>query len=379
MGRPAGCGKEWVELMDFHYCHVTNEAMFHVGNVLDAGRLSEGPMVKLFEEKLSTQLGLANPVCTNSGTSALHLALLAAGVRPGDEVILPAQTFAATGMAVLYCGATPVFADVDPHTGNLCPESVQKRITRKTKVVLCVHWAGYPCDLYALHCACGMQGVLLVEDAAHALGATYQRFPVGANTQLCCFSFQAVKHLTTGDGGAVCSSGAGGVAALVRRARWFGIDRTAPEGPLGEREFGLHAPGYKYHMNDLAAAVGLGNLNGIEKRLARRRLICSTYRQEFEGVKGLTLLRQDPDRESACWVFSVLVDRRGDFVRTMKERGVPCSVVNRRIDTHHVFGPFRDDLPGQGEFDQKHIALPCHPGLTPEDVNTVVKAVQGGW
>src|SRR5262249_43887055 len=157
-----------------------------------------------FEQELATTLGLIRPVAVNSGTSALHLALEVAGVGSGDEVILPAQTFVASGLSILMCDAAPVFADIQPFTGNIDPGSVRAKITARTKAIMPVHWGGYPCDMDEINAIARGHDLAVIEDAAHALGAIYKGRPVGALSRFTAFSFQAIKHLTTGDGGALC-------------------------------------------------------------------------------------------------------------------------------------------------------------------------------
>lgn len=365
--------------MNLHHCHINEEAIVAAERVLRFNRISQGEEVQRFEDALTQQLDLRNPVAVNSGTSAIHLALVLAGVGPADEVILPAQTFIATGMAVLMCGAEPVFADIDPLTGNLNPEMIYPRITSRTKAILCVHWAGLPCDLFSLGICANQYNIPVIEDAAHAFGATYEGQPIGNYSRFTCFSFQAIKHLTTGDGGALCCFNHHDWQAAIR-GRWFGIDRNEPFGPLGEREGLVHHLGFKYHMNDLAAAVGLGNLIGFKERLARRRENDRRYRLAFQGFSGIVLLRQDSmNRESACWVFSLLAERRDDFILALKSRGIPASVINRRIDRHPVFGGLTEGLHGQEQFERMHVALPCHDALTEEDVSKVIAAVKAGW
>lgn len=368
--------------MEMHQCYISRESARLCDRVLGSQMVSEGPLVRMFERELSDQFGLRNPVCVNSGTSALHLGLVLAGVRPGDEVILPPQTFAATGMAILMCDAVPIFADIDPHTGNLDPNSIGSKINPRTGAVIPVHWAGLPCSMIEIREVIARRrwtDIYEVEDAAHALGAMCKGEPIGKcnYSRFCCFSFQAIKHLTTGDGGALCSWG-GSDMDEAKVSRWFGIDREQEPGLLGEREQLLPRIGFKYHMNDVAAAIGLGNLHGLKERLQRRQVIGKRYREELEGVPGLQLTRLDPDRTHAYWIFPLLVDRRDDFVRTLKGKGIPCSVVNRRIDRHPIFGGLRD-LPGAAEFDQKQINLPCHPGLTDADVSKVIETIKGGW
>jgi perosamine synthetase len=365
--------------MDFFHTHVSSKASDLVRATLESSFLSEGERVAEFELALERELGLANPVAVNSGTSALHLALVLAGVGPGDEVILPAQTFIATGMVVLMQRATPVFADIDPTTGNVSPASVRERVTDRTSAIVPVHWGGYPCDMDEIGALAHERGLAVVEDAAHALGATYRGRPVGAISRFTAFSFQAIKHLTTGDGGALCCADAQD-AREARVRRWFGIDRAnSRPSILGERASDVTAVGYKYHMNDLAASLGLANLTGATERLRRRQANGLLLRERLKGVPGLSLLRQEPDRTHAYWIFTILVERREDFIRALASRGVPSSVVHLRIDGHGVFRRYRRALPGQDRFDAAQVALPVHDALEPEDLGRVIDAVTSGW
>jgi len=365
--------------MEFFNTKISLRAIELATQVLHSGWVSEGKMVKEFETALASRLGLQNPVAVNSGTSALHLALAIAGVGPGDEVILPAQTFVATGLVILMQGATPVFADIDPRTGNISPPSIQEKITPRTKAIMPVHWGGYPCEMDEIAALAQKHGLAVIEDAAHALGATYHGRPVGVLSRFTAFSFQAIKHLTTGDGGALCCSEAEDARAAVVR-RWFGIDRqNSQPSILGEREYDITEIGYKYHMNDLAAAVGLGNLEDFPARLARRQQIGGYYRQELKGIAGLKLLDLRSDRTHAYWLFTVLVERREDFIRRLAEAGIPASVVHLRIDHNSVFGGIRTDLPGQAEFNERQVAIPLHEGLDEKAAAKIVSAIQAGW
>jgi len=367
-----------LQQLELFRTYVSPEAIERVNQVLRSGWLSEGRVVKEFEEALTKRLGFVNPVAVNSGTSALHLALVIAGVGPGDEVILPAQTFIATGLAVLMQQAKPVFVDINPTTGNLDPAAAARAITPRTKAIMAVHWAGYPCELQELNAIADRAGIPVIEDAAHALGATYQGQPIGSVSRFTAFSFQAIKHLTTGDGGALCCrNDADANTAMARR--WFGVDRlNSRPSELGERIYDIRNVGYKYHMNDLAAAVGVGNLEGFDQRLARRQAIGAFYRQQLARVSGLELLQLASNRTHAYWLLTILVERREEFIRKLAESGIPASVVHLRIDRNTVFGGLQD-LPGQQEFDARQVSLPVHDGLTDDDAARVVQAIRAGW
>lgn len=359
--------------------HVSENAPKLVASLLATTFLSEGKLVAEFEKSLATQLGIMNPIAVNSGTSALHLAVLLADVRLGDEVILPAQTFIASGLAIKYAGATPVFADINYQTGNIDPMSIRRNITNKTKAIMAVHWAGLPCDMSEIHDIANEFKIPVIEDAAHALGATYKGQPVGTLSDFTCFSFQAIKHVTTGDGGAIAFRN-NAIAYNARCLRWFGIDKSAtPLSILGERVYNVDEIGYKYHLNDYSAALGLANLCEFPKRLQRIRSIAWRYRKEFHNLSGIELWQTPSDRESACWLFGMHVAKREEFIRALHSRGVTASVVHQRIDRNSVFGGVRQDLVNQARFDETQIHIPLHSSLTDEDVEQVISAVKKGW
>lgn len=350
-----------------------------VAETLGSGWIGEGLKVKEFEEKFGKLVDASFPVSTNSGTSALNLALLVAGVLPGDEVLTTAQTMLATTQAILACGAVPVYADILYKSGNIDPGDLVKRITARTRAILAVDWGGYPCNYDEILSIAKEHDLQLIEDAAHALGATYRGKPVGSVCPYTCFSFQAIKHLTTGDGGMVCVPSESAYQTAIR-LRWFGIDRFRREPSiLGEPKWNVTELGYKYHMNDIAAAIGLGNLEDWDFIRSRRKQIAEAYHLALGDVPGIQLFERKPDRQHANWLFSVHAERRLDFCRAMIARDVPVSVVHLRIDQNDLCGGRRDDLPELARFTDSHISLPLHPLLTAEDVDKVIAAVRAGW
>jgi perosamine synthetase len=359
--------------------YVNQKAIDLVSQVLQSGWVGEGPRVKEFEEKIGARIGSAYPVAVNSGTTALHLAALLAGIGTGDEVITTAQTMLATTSAILMAGGTPVYADVQYESGNLDPADVRRRITQRTRAILAVDWAGYPCDWDEILSIAKEHNLAVVEDAAHALGGSYRGKPVGSIAPITCFSFQAIKHLTTGDGGLIAVSTPEDYERAVQ-LRWFGIDRFKRKPSiLGEPEWDVTELGYKYHMNDVAAAIGLGNLEDLDFILQRRRQIVETYRAALTNVPGLQLFARQSDRQSGDWLFSVHVEKREDFCRMMAAKDIMASVVHLRIDRNTLCGGERDDLPNLARFTETHVSLPLHPLLSDEDVQEVVDAVRGGW
>lgn len=347
--------------------------------VLKSTFVSAGKMADEFEDQLAKKRGITRPLTVNSGTSALYLALAVAGVKPGDEVIIPAQTFIATGLVVLMHYARPVFADIQYKTGNIDPDSVRQKITDKTRAIIPVHWGGYPCDLDEINAIAMENNLAVIEDAAHALGAEYKGNPIGSISRFTAFSFQAIKHLTTGDGGALCCLREKDYYQAKRR-RWFDIDReNAKPSILGDREYDAINVGYKCHMNDIAAAIGIGNLDDVPSNLKRRREIAAHYWSELADVPGLELLDHKNDRKSAYWFFGLLVEHRLKFIEKLKEKGVPASIIHLRIDNNSVFGGIKNDLPNQEKFNENQVAIPTHNGLSDDDVDLIIRSVKSGW
>jgi perosamine synthetase len=365
--------------MNFFYTHISPRATEGVKQVLNTTFVSAGKLAEQFEMELERSLKLHHVVTVNSGTSALHLGLDIAGVKEGDEVIIPAQTFIATGLSVLMQKAVPVFADIQTDTGNIDPESIEDKITSKTKAIIPVHWGGYPCDMDEINAIAAKHNLTVIEDAAHALGAIYKGKPVGTISDFTAFSFQAIKHLTTGDGGALCCQN---IPDFInaKRKRWFGIDRESSKPSiLGEREYNVSELGYKYHLNDYAAALGLSNLSDFPVILSRHRYIANIYSENLSNIPGLTLLKHKSDRQSAYWIFTFLVEKREDFIKKLAFQGIPASVVHLRIDKNSIFGGIRKDLVNQAKFNELQVSLPVHSELKDEDLNHIIKTIQHGW
>ncbi|MBU4202910.1 MAG: DegT/DnrJ/EryC1/StrS family aminotransferase [Acidobacteria bacterium] len=371
-----GCGSDTIHMFR---PYVTEAAIARVTATLRSGYIGEGPVTAEFERDLKAAIGTRNALALNSCTSALHLALAVAGVGPGDEVVTTAQTMAATSHAILAHYARPVFADIQYETGNIDPADIERNITDATAAVIAVHWAGYPCDMDEILAIAKKYELPVIEDAAHALGATYKGKSIGDVSPFTCFSFQAIKHITTGDGGMLCCTHEADYNE-ARRRRWYGIDRrNRRPSELGEPLWDMSEIGYKYHMNDIAASMGVEHLRELPAILDKRRAIAAAFRNAFVDVPGLTLLEQKDDRQSAVWLFTIHVEKRDHFVRAMKAAGIEASVVHRRIDTHSVFAPKSDDLPNLARFDETQISLPVHPLLTDDDVARIIQAVRKGW
>ena len=341
--------------------------------VLFSGYVGEGPKVEEFEHKLAPWFGSKNVLTLNSGTSAIQLALRLANAGYGDEVISTPMTCVATNEPVLSIGAKIVWADIDPYTGNIDPKDVAKKITTKTKAIIAVHWGGYPCELESLNALAATHGIKLIEDACHAFGATYHGKPIGSISDFTCFSFQAIKEMTTVDGGAlVCKSKAD--CERGRLLRWYGIDRRAKRSDL-RCEADIVEYGYKFHMNDVTAVIGLEQLKYVGKTIERHRANAARYDEAFKNLEAVRPLRYRNDRCSSHWLYTMRVKDRLKFMEHMKRAGITVSQVHARNDTHTMFKDFKVNLPGVDEFTAEQVSIPVGWWLTEKDVSYIIKTV----
>ncbi len=341
--------------------------------VLYSGQIGEGEVVKRFETAFGQFIGNPNTLSFASGTVALHTALILAGVERGDEVITTPMTAEPTNMAVLHSGAKLVWADVDANTGNLDPESIAASITPRTKAIVVVHYAGVPAAIRRIREVAEAHRVPVIEDAAHALGARYDGKLIGNHSEYVMFSFQAIKHLTTVDGGMLTCRRAEDLPT-GRRVRWFGIDRAQPRTSVDVREVG-----YKYHMNNVTAAIGLVQLEVIDAVLRRHIENGVFYDQALRDVPGIELCTHEPAAEPSYWIYTVLSDRRDELARYLMDKGIECSQAHRRNDEHPVFAAAKRPLPGLDSFYRRMLHIPCGWWVSDADREYVVECLRRGW
>ena len=351
---------------------IPESVMEPLRKVLLSGYIGEGPRVEEFERQLGPWFGNNNVLTVNNGTAALQLALRLANVGYGDEVISTAMTCSATNEPILAMGAGIVWADIDPWTGNIDYKDVAGKITPKTKAIMCVHWGGYPCDLDELNAIAAEHGIKLIEDACHAFGSTYHSKPIGSHSDFACFSFQAIKEMTTVDGGAlVCKSRAD--CERGRLLRWYGIDRKSKRKDL-RCEADIVEYGYKFHMNDVTAVIGLEQLKYVGKTIKKHRANAARYDEAFKGLETVRPLKYKNDRSSVHWLYTMRVKNRQKFMEHMKEAGITVSQVHSRNDTHTMFKDFRTDLPGVDEFTSEQVSIPVGWWLTDKDLADIINA-----
>jgi len=346
---------------------------------IHSGWIGEGQIVKDFESALSKKIG--NPRCLtlSAGTHGLHLALHMSNVRRGDEVIATPLTCTASNWPIRYSGADIVWADIKPDDLNIDYRSVKERITKYTKAILCVHWGGYPTDLEELKAIADEYDLFLIEDAAHAFGSTYKDSIIGdcQFSDFAMMSFQAIKHLTCVDGGALFTK-SNDDYTRGKLLRWYGIDR---EGPRTDFRCEQDVPeiGWKYHMNDVCAAVGLANIKLAYKNIEIARNNANYYRKEFTNFDGITLIQNADDRQSSYWLFTMLVERRDEFFQKMGENGISVSRVHERNDKHTCVKEFRRPLPALDSVIDKMCCIPVSWWVTKEDREYIVSSIKEGW
>lgn len=358
--------------------HVPEQAVENVSRTLRTRWIGQGPQVEQFEQRFSQMFCGGNPaLAVGSGTDALHLAYLLAGVKEGDEVVSPVFTCTATNIPFLYMNAKVRFADVNPETMNIDVDHVRRLVTDKTRAIVCVHYGGLPCDMDELHAIADKFGIPVIEDAAHAVGATYKGKSIGTISPFTMYSFQAIKHITTGDGG-LLSFKDRELTELGKRLRWFGIDRSAKQKGIWEND--IREVGYKYQMTDIGAAMGLAGLDDFGFIQSHRQKLLAIYESKLAGVPGLKLIgTHRPDRTHAAWLCTVLVERRRDLQTKLYERKIESNQVHYRNDRYSIFGTRRDDVPNMDAIEDKYLVLPLHTKVSVADAERVCDVIRSGW
>jgi perosamine synthetase len=288
-----------------------------------------------------------------------------------------AMTAEPTNMAILHAGAKVVWADVDPANGNLVADAIAEKVTERTRAIMVVHYGGIPAPIAGIRKVAAAHGIPVIEDAAHALGARYGGRPIGCHSEFVMFSLQAIKHMTTVDGGMLACNGAADADAQLaegRKFRWFGMDRLA-----SRTDVDVASVGYKYHMNNVTATIGLAQLSQIAPVIARHVANGCYFDQALQGVAGLKLCRWDSVAEPAYWFYTVLVDDRDNFSRHLAANGIASSQAHQRNDRHTVFAASRCELPGLDAFYRQMIHIPCGWWVDDEQRDYIAQVIRRGW
>ena len=362
------------------YPFLGKKAIEYVNDTLSSRWIGQGPKVELFEKRFKEMFAPNREALTvGSGTDALHLSYILSNIKEGDEVISPLFTCTATNIPFLYMGAKIRFADVQPDTLNIDVNHVRKLVNEKTKAIVCVHYGGLPCDMDELQSIADEWGIPIIEDAAHALGATYKGKNVGEISDYTMYSFQAIKHITTGDGGMLVVKDKE-EADKAKRIRWFGIDRNAKQKGIWEND--ITEVGYKYQMTDISAALGLAALEDFNENLQKRKELFKVYSDSLSDFSDVKVVGSDlNDRTHAAWLFTILVDNRYDLQKKLKSVGIESNQMHFRNDRYSIFKEFWDgkQFPNMDLIEDKYLVLPLHHKMSVQDVDRVCSEIKRGW
>ena len=335
---------------------VPEDAITQVSETLRSGWINTGKKEKEFREKACKKWRFPYAVAVNSGTSALRASLAMLGVGYGDEVISTPFTFIATNTAILEQGAKPVFADIRYEDLNINPKSIEKKITKKTKAIMVVHYGGNPVDLDEIRKIGRKHKLPIIEDSAHALGSKYKGKYIGQTGELVCFSFQVVKIII-----------------------WYGIDREAKKTNLLDplpNSFKGDKLGFKYNMNDIVASLASVGVDHYNEAAKTRKLIGERYRKELESCSKIKLMQYYKDREPNYQIFPIHVRERRRFALHMRKHNIMININNRRNDIYPMFGGLQKDLPTTARADKDVILLPIHADLTNKQVGLIIQAIK---
>jgi len=348
-----------------------------VSEVLKSGWIGLGPKTKEFEEKFAEYIGVKYAVALNSCTAALQLALKILNLKKGEEVITTPLTFISTAFAADYNNLKPVFADIKEDTLNIDPEDVKRKLTKKTKVILPVHFGGHPCDMDELYKIAEKYNLTIIEDAAHACGSEYKGNKIGSISKLSCFSFHAVKNLAMGDGGMITTNDKEIYERLIR-LRWLGIDKSTFNRNKENYswDYDINEIGFKCHVNDISSAIGLVQLKKLEKNNEKRRNIFKKYNEAFKDVKEIETPLWKGDIKSACHNYVAKVENRDELIQYLAKNDISSGVHYKPLYLHPVYKHIKAECPITDRIWKKLILLPLYPDMKNEEINKVINCIK---
>ena len=335
--------------------------------------INTGPKEKQFRNLLKKKFNAKYAVATNSGTSSLRCSLAALNVSAGDEVISTPYTWLATNTAILEQGAKPVFADINYDDLNISAEEIEKKITKKTKAIIGVHYAGNSIDLEKINKISKFYKIPIIEDCAHAMGSRYMGNPIGSSGNICCFSFQCVKIVTCGDGGAILCNSKKTYEDLQSKI-WYGFNKEKKKinflNPVAEDTNGL---GFKMNMNDIVATFACVAMEELDKSLKKRKLIGELYRRELKNLSSINLINYKKEISPNYQIFPIYVKKRSKFAKYMWDNNIQVNINNRRNDAYSIFGGIDKKLLNLNKVDKEVILLPIHLGLNDNDIYKIIE------
>lgn len=350
-----------------------NILMPQLEKVLYSGYVAQGDKVEEFEREFEKYIGGGNSLTVNSGTAALHIALILSGVKKGDEVISTALTAEPTNVAIKMIGAGIRYADIDSKTGNISAESIEANINKFTKAIMIVDYAGIPVDVKNIQQISKKYNIPVIHDASHAFGAKYNGIKHGNHFPYTIFSFQAIKQLTTIDGGIlqILDNKEYERAKIIR---WFGIDKK-----LSRLDNNIQEQGYKYHMNNVNATIGLVQLNNLETVVESFIENGKFYDNALKSIDDLELIKYYPKSEPSYWLYTLKVQNRAAFIKKMNDNGIMASELHKRNDLHDYLHDFDCKLPNLDDFYSKLVHIPCGWWLSKTDRQKIVDLIKEGW
>jgi len=373
------------EFLSFSVPTIGEEEINEVVDTLKSGWITTGPKTKLFEDKLKNYTGAKFALAVNSCTAALHLSLIAAGIEKGDEVITSPLTFVSTANVILYLRAKPVFVDIDENTFNMDVNLIESKITEKTKAIIPVHYAGHPCDMDKINEIAKKHNLIVIEDAAHAIGSEYKNEKIGKNGDLVCFSFYPIKNMTTGEGGAIMTNNED-FAKKIDVLRLHGIAKDAWKRytSKGSWYYEVVDLGYKYNLTDMQSALGLHQIDKLDNFIERRNKLVEIYEENFKDVSEIKTQKVSSDIKHARHIYPILINNlkinRAEFIKRLTGLNVGTSMHFIPVHLHPYyrksFGYKEGDFPIAEKVYNNLITLPLYPRLSEEDVNYVVSAVK---
>ena len=357
------------------YPHIPKNSLKSLKKVLAGRWIGQGPLVDIFEKKFEKRFTKNLPcIAVGSGTDALHLAYLLAGIKKNDEIICPVFTCTATNIPLLYIGAKIKFADIDPNTFNISIDHVKKLITKKTKAIVFVNYGGLPCNLKELTHLAKKNNIKLIQDAAQSLGATYNKKPITEYADFTIFSFQAIKQISSGDGGLLCIKDKS-LKKKAYRMRWFGIDRLKKQGGTWEND--IKEIGYKYQMTDLGACILLESLKEFKKICSHRKKIFDIYVKKLKNNKFIKIVNENGNFTHSTWLFTILTDKKDYLQKKLRSAKIETNQVHFRNDRYSIFKKFvkNKKFQNMNSVEKKYLVLPIHTKMTIADAYYVANTI----
>jgi len=347
--------------------------------IFDSGWIGLGPKTKEFEEKFADYIGVKYAVGVNSATAALHLANYVLGIKEGNEVIVPSITFVSSALAPLYCGATPIFADIEEDTMCISPDDIEKKITENTKAIIPVHYGGHACRMDEIMNIAKKYNLWVIEDAAHGCGGKYNNAMLGSIGIMGCFSFHAVKNLPTGDGGMITTNDEG-LYKELKKIEWVGIDKGTwdrSEKKGYSWQYSVNRLGFKCHMNDIIAVIGLAQLKVLDEHNLTRRRYAKKYDESFRDIGWIETPVEKNYAYSARHNYVVKVPMRNELNEYLQLKGISTGVHYEPIHHFRVFGNRKVDLPVTERVWPKLLTLPLYPGMTDDEFEKIIGEIIG--